>query len=195
MDNYDKLNEDIKNFSFLDQIAIVATELAGRDALIHPAPPELKEAVIKFKDEIYNAIANELTFFESLTCIKKIKQKYFDRCYLQINPYGKVKLFYNDKIIHMIDFNYKSQDLCKEELKRIFNYAKENKMDICVEVTIPGQDDTEFIINSTKSLDNKLDYYLKNYDDNLCLKRNKDVKILDVLPLNFITSEENKKDN
>lgn len=194
MENYENLNRDIRQFDFLTQLAIVATELAGRDALIHPAPPELTMAVEEFKNEIFDAIFNELTFFEGLTCFKEIRKKYLDRCYLQVNPYGKVKVYYNDEVVQMVEFKYRSRELSKEELIRIFNYAKDNKMDICVEVTIPGQEDTEFIINSTNSLDNKLNYYLENYDDNLCLKRNHEVRIIDLMPLNFVTTPQDKKD-
>ena len=59
-------------------------------------------------------------------------------------------------------------------------------MDICVEVSIPGQEGSEFIINKNVNIENKLKYYLENYDDELKLKKNKDIKIVDVLPVNFV---------
>ena len=46
--------------------------------------------------------------------------------------------------------------MTKKQLTNIFMEAKRNKCDICVELTIPGQDDTEFIINKNKSIENKL---------------------------------------
>lgn len=66
----------------------------------------------------------------------------------------------------------------KKELIKVFNRAKENNKYVCVEVTIPGQKDTEFIINKCESIDNKLKYYLDTYDDKLQHNRNKDVKIV-----------------
>ena len=51
-----------------------------------------------------------------------------------------------------------------EMLEDIFEEAKRDGADICVEITIPGQEDTEFIINRNKSLDNKLNYYKKSDD-------------------------------
>ena len=42
--------------------------------------------------------------------------------------------------------------MTKKQLTNIFMEAKRNKCDICVELTIPGQDDTEFIINRNKSI-------------------------------------------
>ena len=53
--------------------------------------------------------------------------------------------------------------MTKKQLTNIFMEAKRNKCDICVELTIPGQDDTEFIINKNKSIENKLEYYLKQF--------------------------------
>ncbi len=55
----------------------------------------------------------------------------------------------------------------KEKLIDIFNYGKEKDYFVQVEVTIPGQEDTEFICNKPKSIDNKLKYYLQTYNDEL----------------------------
>lgn len=66
----------------------------------------------------------------------------------------------------------------KEKLKEIFEVAKENKKDIAVELTVPTRQDTEIIIVKFGNLDYKLDYYLKNYNDNLELNRCAEVKIL-----------------
>lgn len=48
------------------------------------------------------------------------------------------------------------------ELEDIFNEAlKEHAQSVAVELTIPGQRDTEFIVNRYKSIKNKLNYYKK----------------------------------
>ena len=47
----------------------------------------------------------------------------------------------------------------REGLISIFDTAKLTKMDIAVEVTIPGQETTEVIINRNENLDNKLEFY------------------------------------
>ena len=73
----------------------------------------------------------------------------------------------------------------REYLKEKFKEAKENKCDICVEVTIPGQDDTEYIINKYNSLDNKLKYYLKAYDENLAHSMNDHIRMVKIFCLNF----------
>lgn len=66
----------------------------------------------------------------------------------------------------------------KEKLKEIFEIAKENKKDVAIELTVPTRKDTEIIIVKFGNLDYKLDYYLKNYNDNLELNRCTEVKIL-----------------
>ena len=49
------------------------------------------------------------------------------------------------------------------ELEDIFNEAlKEHAQSVAIELTIPGQRDTEFIVNRYKSIKNKLNYYKKN---------------------------------
>ena len=68
----------------------------------------------------------------------------------------------------------------KAYLIKQFSIAKTNKNGICVELEIPGQETTEKIINDYEALDNKLDYYLENYD-NHC----RDIIIVDVYPCDF----------
>ena len=75
--------------------------------------------------------------------------------------------------------------MTKKELAIIFMEAKANKRDICIEVTIPGQEDTEYIVNKNRSIDNKLDYYLQTYDDNLVHKHNEAIRIVNAFAIDF----------
>lgn len=75
--------------------------------------------------------------------------------------------------------------MTKKELAIIFMDAKNNKADVGVEITIPGQKDTEFIINKNASVDNKLDYYLQTYDDELKHSRNPEIQIVRAFALDF----------
>jgi hypothetical protein len=79
--------------------------------------------------------------------------------------------------------------MTREELKNIFKQAKENKTDIYVAVTIPGQDDVEYIVNKNHSLDNKLDYYCKAYDENCVHSMNDRIKIVDAGCIDFYMGE------
>lgn len=72
-----------------------------------------------------------------------------------------------------------------DELIDAFNEAQNDGSDICIEVTIPGQNETEFIINRNKSLANKLEYYCNTYDDNLVHKHCKDIRIVSATPIEF----------
>ena len=65
-----------------------------------------------------------------------------------------------------------------KDLENCFIEAKKNNKDICVEVTIPNQEETEFIINKNRSLDNKLEYYKKTYNENLIHKNCEAIKII-----------------
>lgn len=42
--------------------------------------------------------------------------------------------------------------MTKKELTIIFMEVETNKSDVCVEVTVPGQEDTEYIVNKNKSI-------------------------------------------
>ena len=75
--------------------------------------------------------------------------------------------------------------MTKKELTIIFMEAKANKNDVCVEVTIPGQKDTEYIVNKNRSIDNKLDYYFQTYDDNLVHKHNEAIRIVNAFAIDF----------
>lgn len=66
-----------------------------------------------------------------------------------------------------------------KNLENIFNEAlKSHAQSVAVEVTIPGQRDTEFIVNKYKSIQNKLNYYKRTYDEKLIHKRNPRVRIV-----------------
>lgn len=65
-------------------------------------------------------------------------------------------------------------------LEQMFLDAINSGMDICVELTIPGQEDTEFIVNRNKSLRNKLEYYKKTYNEDLVHKNCSDIKIVSI---------------
>ena len=79
--------------------------------------------------------------------------------------------------------------MTREELKNIFKQAKENKTDIYVAVTIPGQEDVEYIVNKNHSLDNKLEYYCKAYDENCVHSMNDRIKIVDAGCIDFYMGE------
>ena len=85
--------------------------------------------------------------------------------------------------------------MTKEQLINIFMEAKRNKCDICVELTIPGQNDTEFIVNKNKSIENKLKYYLETYEDELKHCRNNNIRIINTIDIDFYLGGEKKKKN
>ena len=66
----------------------------------------------------------------------------------------------------------------KEKLKAVFEEAKQKTIDVILELTVPGREVSEYIIVISDNLDYKLDYYIKNYNDNLELERCNEVKIL-----------------
>ena len=78
----------------------------------------------------------------------------------------------------------------REKLIAVFNLAKESKNDIAVEVTIPGQETTEVIINRHENLDNKLAFYTKAYDENCVHCMNKEVRIVTAYCIDFFDIEE-----
>lgn len=71
----------------------------------------------------------------------------------------------------------------KEKLKQIMSEAKLSDMDICVELTMPECIVTECIIVKNRNIDYKMNYYDKNYTEDLKLERCPDIKIVDVYPI------------
>ncbi len=66
-----------------------------------------------------------------------------------------------------------------KELEEIFNEAlKEHAQSVAVELTIPGQKDTEFIVNRYRSIKNKLNYYKRAYNESLIHNKVSSIKIL-----------------
>ena len=80
-------------------------------------------------------------------------------------------------------------NMTREELKKIFELAKESKSDVYVAITMPGQEDYEYIINKNKSIDNKLEYYCKAYDEDCVHCMNNQIKIVDAGMINFYMGE------
>lgn len=79
--------------------------------------------------------------------------------------------------------------MSREELKSIFKQAKDNNTDVYVAVTIPGQDDVEYIVNKNRSLDNKLEYYCKAYDENCVHAMNDRIRIVKAGLIDFYMGE------
>lgn len=80
----------------------------------------------------------------------------------------------------------------REGLISVFDTAKLCKNDIAVEITIPGQETTEVIVNRYENLDNKLEFYKKAYDENCVHCMNKEVKIVDAWCVNFFNMYDNR---
>lgn len=66
----------------------------------------------------------------------------------------------------------------RQNLIDVFIKAKECNRDVALELTVPGQKETEIIIVKVSNLDYKLDYYISNYNEDLELNRCKDIRIL-----------------
>lgn len=77
----------------------------------------------------------------------------------------------------------------QDYLELVFNNALVQGLDVRVEVTIPGQEDTEFIINKNSSIKNKLEYYKKTYDHKCVHKHCNEIKIVSVRKLKFKEDE------
>ena len=80
--------------------------------------------------------------------------------------------------------------MTRTELKSIFDLAKKNRSDIYVGVTIPGQNDVEYIVNKNRSLDNKLEYYCKAYDEDCVHCMNNQIKIVEAGCIDFYLGED-----
>ena len=70
--------------------------------------------------------------------------------------------------------------LTYEDLKNMAELAKKKNLCLAVEVTIPGQEATEIIINRPSSIDNKLKYYLGVYDEHLAHRMNSAIKMVQI---------------
>lgn len=66
----------------------------------------------------------------------------------------------------------------KQDLINMAELAKEKNLCLIIEVTIPGQEETEAIINRPPSIDNKLKYYLGAYNDQLVHKLNPAIRMV-----------------
>lgn len=70
-------------------------------------------------------------------------------------------------------------------LEKAFEEAKNNNLDIALELTVPTCEATEIIIVKNANLDYKLNYYKESYNENLELKRFSEIKILNIKVGNF----------
>lgn len=73
----------------------------------------------------------------------------------------------------------------KQDLINMAELAKEKNLCLIVEVTIPGQEETEAIINRPSSIDNKLKYYLGAYNNQLVHKLNPAIRMVQLSAADF----------
>lgn len=76
----------------------------------------------------------------------------------------------------------------KDTLKEVFASAKENKLDVAVELTLPERKEPEIIIVKNSNLDYKLDYYLNVYDDELKHRQNSMIQMINAYVVDFVPS-------
>lgn len=73
----------------------------------------------------------------------------------------------------------------KEKLINIFKEAREyERTYIGVVFELPDHPGRELIINHSRNFDVKEEYYINNYDDELCNNRNTEVKIVNIFSFN-----------
>lgn len=75
--------------------------------------------------------------------------------------------------------------LDKQDLINMAELAKKEGICLIIEVTIPGQEETEAIINRPSSIDNKLKYYLGAYNDQLVHKLNPAIRMVQLSAADF----------
>lgn len=68
-----------------------------------------------------------------------------------------------------------------KDLKKFIKDTKKNDLDLVLKLKMPNQKEPEIIMNYNSSLDAKLDYYIKTYDNKLRHNFNKEVQIVDML--------------
>lgn len=77
--------------------------------------------------------------------------------------------------------------LCMKDLEVCFeNAIKQNSQYVAVKIQMKGFEGEEIIVNPRCNFEAKLDYYKKAYNDDLTLKANNDIKIVDFRHFNHI---------
>lgn len=76
--------------------------------------------------------------------------------------------------------------LTKNDLKAVFEDAKQRTIDVLLELTLPDREEPEYIVVLTGNLDYKLGYYLENYNDNLELKHCPAIRIRSAMAIDFV---------
>lgn len=76
--------------------------------------------------------------------------------------------------------------LTKNDLKAVFEDAKQRTIDVLLELTLPDREEPEYIVVLTGNLDYKLGYYLENYNDNLELKHCPAIRIRSAMSIDFV---------
>lgn len=80
----------------------------------------------------------------------------------------------------------------KEELVNVIESAIKNKSQyIAVAVELMGSKDVEIIINTYPNFEYKLSYYKAAYDDDLALKNNKLIRIVNCISADTMEQIEN----
>lgn len=69
----------------------------------------------------------------------------------------------------------------KEELKKVVESCKKKGFMLGVLIKVPFCNKPEIVINFNDNLDEKYAYYDRAYDDNLYLKNNKEICIVDFI--------------
>ena len=184
MEDYEEINQKLETMGLLDQMLLIATFIAGRDLLFIPISNELVISIERFKEQVFDCILGQLNLLEVLLCGKELKKFIMDRCLLSLDASNRVKIYYKGEVIGTVRFNYKEKELDKEELKKLFENAIETGRDVCVEMHNSKSGFVEYIVTKNEDLQEKLSYYLKEFNDDLSSQDGN--TITDVLLFHFI---------
>lgn len=184
MEEYEEINKKLEESDLAHSLLLIATYFAGRDMLLAPMPKSLIRAIDSFKDDMIDYILEKLNLIELFLCRRELKDFVANRCDLRLDVYDRVKLFYEGEQIGTLRFNYKKTDLDKNELKKLFENAIETGRDVCVEMHNSKSGFVEYIVTKNEDLQEKLSYYLKEFNDDLSSQDGN--TITDVLLFHFI---------
>lgn len=76
-----------------------------------------------------------------------------------------------------------------EEVIEKLQEAKEQDLHGFIEVTIPNQIGTEYIVNQSQSIDNKIEYYKNTYDENGVHKSCSLIQIVDAGSFSYLKTK------
>lgn len=179
-----EINDLLQEVKLSEQVLMIAGRYAGRDMQNNINGDKIEQASGQLCTDVVDLVEKNVTGLDKILSYTPLNFIMLKHCYLQINEYDRIDVYYKDNKIGSTRFNYTLSTINKESLNKVFRNAGMQGTDICICLRNDKEDTVRFEIYKNWNLSEAYKKISKKYDENLYTK-DKQEYIIDAMIIKF----------